>query len=70
MGKSVLLVIDQHGFGLFRRALSQMSEVVHMWYDRYTMRRELAGLSEQDLHDIGRSWSDISDEVDKPFWRA
>ena len=47
-----------------------MSEVLHMWHDRYTMRRELAQLSEQDLHDIGRSWSDIADEIDKPFWRA
>ena len=70
MSKSILLMINHHGFGLFRRALSQMSEVLHMWHDRYTMRRELARLSEQDLHDIGRSWSDIADEVDKPFWRA
>jgi uncharacterized protein YjiS (DUF1127 family) len=34
------------------------------------MRRELARLSERELHDIGRSWSDIAHEVDKPFWRA
>ena len=70
MSKSTLLMINHYGFGLFRRALSQMSEVLDMWHDRYTMRRELARLSEQDLHDIGRSWSDIADEVDKPFWRA
>jgi uncharacterized protein YjiS (DUF1127 family) len=70
MGKSILLVINHHGFGPFRRALSQMSEVIDVWYDRYKMRRELARWSEQDLHDIGRSWGDITDEVDKPFWRA
>jgi uncharacterized protein YjiS (DUF1127 family) len=34
------------------------------------MRRELARLSEGELHDIGRSWGDIAHEVDKPFWRA
>ena len=70
MSKSILMMINHHGFGLFRRALSPMSEVLHMWHERYTMRRELARLSEQDLHDIGRSWSDIADEIEKPFWRA
>jgi uncharacterized protein YjiS (DUF1127 family) len=61
---------NHHGFGLLRRVPSQMSEVLRMWHARYTMRNELARLSERDLHDIGRSWSDIADEVDKPFWRA
>jgi uncharacterized protein YjiS (DUF1127 family) len=70
MSKSILLMTNHHRFGLFRRALSQMSEVLHMWRHRYTTRRELAHWSEQDLHDIGRSWSDIANEVDKPFWRA
>ena len=70
MSKSILLMKNHYGFGLFRRALSQMSEVLNMWRDRYAMRRELAQWSEQDLHDIGRSWSDITHEVDKPFWRA
>jgi uncharacterized protein YjiS (DUF1127 family) len=70
MNKSILLMINYHRFGLFTRVLSQMSEVLNMWRDRYAMRRELAQWSEQDLHDIGRSWSDITHEVDKPFWRA
>ena len=70
MNKSILLMINYHRFGLFTRVLSQMSEVLNMWRDRYAMRRELAQWSEQDLHDIGRSWSDITNEVDKPFWRA
>ena len=70
MNKSILLMINYHRFGLFTRVLSQMSEVLNMWRDRYAMRRELAQWSEQDLHDIGRSWSDIADEIDKPFWRA
>jgi len=70
MGKSILLMIDHHGFGPFKRTLSQMTVVLRMWHERYTMRRELEALSEQDLHDIGRSWSDITNEVDKPFWLA
>ena len=70
MSKSSLLMIDHHGFGLFRRALSQMSDVLYTWHGRYMMRRELGQLSEHDLHDIGMSWSEIANEVDKPFWRA
>ncbi len=33
-------------------------------------RRELSNWSERELHDIGRSWSDVAYEADKPFWRA
>jgi uncharacterized protein YjiS (DUF1127 family) len=69
MGKSILLMIDHYGSGPLRGALSRTSEILYMWRDRYRGRRELARLSDQDLHDIGRSWSDIADEVDKPFWR-
>jgi uncharacterized protein YjiS (DUF1127 family) len=70
MSKSIFLMINDHRFGMFKRALSQTSEVLHRWHDRYRMRCELARFSEEDLHDIGRSWSDITDEVDKPFWRS
>src|SRR6516164_4699056 len=70
MSKSILLMTNHHRVGLFRGALSQISEVLHTWGGRSKMRRELARLSERELHDIGRSWSDIAHEVDKPFWRA
>ena len=70
MSKSILLMKNHYGFSPFRRALSEISEALHMWYSRYKGRRELARSDEQDLHDIGKSWSDIADEVDKPFWRA
>jgi uncharacterized protein YjiS (DUF1127 family) len=33
-------------------------------------RRELAGWSDRDLHDIGVSRTDVIYEADKPFWRA
>lgn len=70
MSKPILLTRNYHEYGRFRRTLGRMSEVLRIWYGRYRVRRELARLSEQDLHDIGGCWSDIADEVDKPFWRA
>jgi uncharacterized protein YjiS (DUF1127 family) len=69
MSKSILLMAHHHRVGLLRGALNQISELLHAWRERYRMRRELAGLSGRELHDIGRSWSDIAHEVDKPFWR-
>jgi uncharacterized protein YjiS (DUF1127 family) len=50
--------------------LGRIGETIHIWRHRYQSRRELARWSDRDLHDIGRSWSEIADEVDKPFWRA
>ena len=53
-----------------RGVLTQLGETLQVWRQRYRSRQQLAGWSERDLHDIGRSWSDIAHEVDKPFWRA
>ena len=50
--------------------LGWIGETLHVWRQRYQSRRELARWTDRDLHDIGRSWSDIAEEVDKPFWRA
>jgi uncharacterized protein YjiS (DUF1127 family) len=50
--------------------LAQLSDTIHVWRHRYEERRELAQWSERDLHDIGKSWSDVAHEADKPFWRA
>jgi uncharacterized protein YjiS (DUF1127 family) len=63
-------MINHHGQGLFAQALSQLSGTLHVWHERYQMRRELAQWSERDLHDIGKSWSDVAYEAEKPFWRA
>jgi len=57
---------NHHAPGL----LHQVSETLHLWWDRYERRRELAQWSDRDLHDIGVSRSDIIYETDKPFWRA
>jgi uncharacterized protein YjiS (DUF1127 family) len=53
-----------------RGFLGQLGETLHVWRERQLQRRQLAKLSERDLHDIGLSWSDIAFEAKKPFWRA
>ncbi|MDI4235318.1 DUF1127 domain-containing protein [Bradyrhizobium sp. 31Argb] len=63
-------MINHHGQGLFAKAFTQLSETLHVWHQRYETRRELAQWSERDLHDIGKSWSDVAHEAEKPFWRA
>ena len=49
---------------------ASVGETLHLWRQRYRARRELAGWTEDDLHDIGVSRSDIAHELEKPFWRA
>jgi uncharacterized protein YjiS (DUF1127 family) len=52
------------------RIWTRLGETLHIWRQRYQERQELARWTERDLHDVGLSWSDIANEVDKPFWRA
>jgi uncharacterized protein YjiS (DUF1127 family) len=40
------------------------------WRTRACSRHALAQMSERELTDIGVSWSQIAEEVSKPFWRA
>ena len=60
------LMINHHGSGLF----AKLSETLHVWRQRQHERRQLAELSDRDLHDVGLSWSDVALEAEKPFWRA
>ena len=50
--------------------LNQVSDTLHVWWERYERRRELSQWSDRDLHDIGVSRSDVAFETEKPFWRA
>jgi uncharacterized protein YjiS (DUF1127 family) len=59
-------MINHHGRGV----LTQLSDTLHIWRERYNSRHELARWSERELRDIGRSWSDLAYEAEKPFWRA
>jgi uncharacterized protein YjiS (DUF1127 family) len=60
------VVTNTHEYGFFRRA----DETLRTWQQRARARRELARWSERELHDIGTSRSAISEEVNKPFWKA
>ena len=59
-------MINHHGRGLFSQVLAPL----HVWRKRYRARRELTRWSDRELHDIGKSWSDVVYEAEKPFWRA
>ena len=59
-------MINHHGSGFF----AQISETLHVWHERRHQRRQLAELTERELHDVGLSWSDVVFEAEKPFWRA
>jgi uncharacterized protein YjiS (DUF1127 family) len=40
------------------------------WRDRVRYRRALATMNERELTDIGVCWSEVAEDVSKPFWRA
>ena len=46
-----------------------MLAVVRMWRERSRVRRQLAVMSDRELHDIGICRAEIADETAKPFWR-
>jgi uncharacterized protein YjiS (DUF1127 family) len=50
--------------------LSQISDTLHVWHERYRTRREISQWTTRELQDIGLSWSDVASEAEKPFWRA
>jgi uncharacterized protein YjiS (DUF1127 family) len=44
--------------------------VLLAWSERASQRRDLLGLNDRELHDIGLSRADAVAEGDKPFWSA
>ncbi len=60
------MMTNHHPYGLFGRA----GELLHIWRRRYHERSELAAWTDRDLNDVGLSWDDVAQEVEKPFWRA
>lgn len=40
-----------------------------IWAERRRQRRDLGGLSDSLLRDIGLARADVDDETGKPFWR-
>ena len=60
------MMTDHHVPGIW----THLGETLHIWRQRYRDRQELARWTDRDLRDVGLSWSDIANEVEKPFWRA
>ena len=54
----------------FTAILRRAFETLTKWQERANGRRELLGLNERMLHDIGISRADAEREADKPFWRG
>lgn len=50
--------------------LDRLIETPIAWLDRMRERRQLAGLSDDMLKDIGVSRADVEHVVEKPFWRS
>jgi uncharacterized protein YjiS (DUF1127 family) len=50
--------------------LDRVIEAPIAWLERMRERRQLAGLSDDMLKDIGVSRADVEHVVEKPFWRA
>ena len=52
------------------RFFTRVMEMLTLWRERAAQRRVLSSLSEYQLHDIGLSRSQVSCEIEKPFWRV
>jgi uncharacterized protein YjiS (DUF1127 family) len=64
------LMTNLHAMGFIPRTLARVRGTLQLWRQRQAERRQLAQFTEQDRHDVGLSWSDVENEVRKPFWRA
>ena len=53
-----------------RAPIDRIMAMLRQWRRRAQARRELAGLDDYLLHDIGLSRSQAQFESGKPFWRA
>lgn len=50
--------------------LDRVIETPIAWLERLRERRQLAGLSDGTLKDIGVSRADVEHLVEKPFWKS
>lgn len=55
--------------GRLHAALLRIIDLVALWQDRATQRRELAALDHRMLRDIGVDRATAVEEASKPFWR-
>jgi uncharacterized protein YjiS (DUF1127 family) len=44
--------------------------LVATWRERSRVRRQLAVMSDRELHDMGVCRAEVADEIGRPFWRG
>jgi uncharacterized protein YjiS (DUF1127 family) len=52
------------------KSIAWVAATLRRWHQRSEQRRQLAGLSIQQLDDIGITEAERMVETSKPFWRA
>jgi uncharacterized protein YjiS (DUF1127 family) len=58
-----------HAARLVGEAVGEAVDTLLLWQARGRARRDLAGLNNQMLHDLGITRADVEREYRKPFWR-
>jgi uncharacterized protein YjiS (DUF1127 family) len=53
-----------------RAITGRLVALVRRWREHDRVRRHVAVMTERELMDMGSCWSEISDHVNKPFWKA
>ena len=53
-----------------RVQLQPLFDLVGGWMERRRQRRDLSGLTDYMLRDIGLSRADVEGETTKPFWQG
>ena len=48
---------------------AQVVDLLLVWHERVRQRRQLQGLNDHMLRDIGLGRADVAAESTKPFWR-
>jgi uncharacterized protein YjiS (DUF1127 family) len=62
-------ILRSSAIGAMRNCCRRVAATLHLWRTRRRNRRELAGLDERTLRDIGLTRSAAEFLVNKPFWR-
>ena len=66
---ATLAGLRPHSRSAWRARLTEAFDLLLTWYERARQRRELQGLSDHMLHDMGIGRADVEAEAAKPFWR-
>jgi uncharacterized protein YjiS (DUF1127 family) len=69
-GRAMPRVQGKDRFVSAREILIRVFNLLGEWQDRRHERRQLMGMSERGLHDLGLTRDGIDAEAAKPFWKS